>query len=180
MGKVWALFTDQTACEIKLNKMDVDQTDDLTLKPVAINDMRTKNSAEKAMLSAFSILKKIHKINNNPYCFTYEFKSTSTVLDSSASLAFGLGLVNKFKRFTFSIAATGIIDESSPTATVKPVNEIETKLLAAASVLGSGDVILYPHKNHSEISGYSTYSKKGQYFEWDIDRISPTILSKCW
>jgi len=154
MGKVWALFTNSSACEISLNKTGSEYSDNLIFIPVAITDVRTRNSAEKAMRSAFSVLQTYINMKVKPFSFSYEFKMTSSVIDSSASLAFGLGLAMKYITCSFSIAATGVIDESSASAVVKPVDSktIENKLLAAKEFLKNGDIIFYPQANHLDIS----------------------------
>ena len=152
MGKIWALFTDKTATEVVLNKISSDNTEKLSVTSVSIHDPKTKSSAEKALRASFAAMlasKQLdHKIN---YSFSYEFKGLAPYIDSSASLAFALGLVVKIHAIPFSIAATGVIEESSQSATVERVDKIDNKILAAIDVLQSGDMVFYPQKNHKEI-----------------------------
>jgi hypothetical protein len=154
MGKVWALFTDNSACEIKIRKLDAGQKESPKFIPVCIDDMRARVSAEKALRSAFFVLMTNNRLyKKQKYSFSYEFTGTNNYIDSSTSLAFALGLVMKSHTFPFSIAATGVIEESSQTATVKRVDKIENKMLAAISVLKPGDIIFYPQQeNNDEIS----------------------------
>ena len=153
MGKVWALFTDNSACEIKIRKPDVDIEESPKFTSVGIRDLKTNVSADKALRAAFSVLMTNKWLDRKQkYSFSYEYKGLDNYIDSSASLAFALGLVMKNQAFSFSIAATGVIEDSFQSAKVEKVNHIEYKIPAAINVLNPGDIIFYPQDNHEEIS----------------------------
>ena len=163
MSKVWAIFSDSTASEIKLNKMSADMTKELSLHPVSINNPQVKNSAKKAMNAAFDALKFNNRLTDSNYSFTFEFKGLAQVIEASASLAFALALVTKLNQFPFSIAATGVIIESSRIAKIQKIDFIENKLDAAIKELAKGDIVFIPEKNFCEVSKstQNQYKSKG-------------------
>lgn len=152
MANVWAIFSDSTASLVIMKKIVLDETSDLVLKSVGIDNPQVRTSGEKAITGAYNVLRDLNRIKNGNHGFSYEFREIAPVIHSSASLAFALKLVQKIEKISFSIAATGIVLDSSQQSPVERIDNINEKIRAAGDVLMSGDVIFFPAKNRVEIT----------------------------
>jgi hypothetical protein len=151
-AKVWAVFSDETSGEVVMIPTFPDKKTGIVLEAVGIDNIPARNSAVKAIRSAYNILISLGQIENRNYGFSYEFDGHSLTIGESASLAFALKLVEKTIDLSFSIAATGSVPNSTQQAPVNKVEYINEKVKAAASILKSNDVIFIPKKNLPEVS----------------------------
>ncbi|MCP4111840.1 MAG: hypothetical protein GY749_40990 [Desulfobacteraceae bacterium] len=162
MSRVWAMFSDRTASTVVMDEIAAAEDTDLKLVSVGIDNLQVKNSSEKAIRAAFKVLKR-DKSDGIGKGYSYEFSDLETVIHSSASLAFALKLVQKVKNIPFSLAATGVILDSSPVSPVERVDNINEKIIGAFRKLEPGDRIYFPGENLSEISeeNRKTANEKG-------------------
>ena len=162
MSTVWALFSNKSANEIIMKKITPNEKDELIATPIGIENPGVKNSSKKAIFASFDALKGLNRINKNEkYGFSYEFRTNENIVQSSSSLAFAMKLVDKFENLSFSIAATGIVLDSSKNSKVEKINNINEKILACLDKLNSGDIMIFPDQNNNEINkSYSDMAKQ--------------------
>jgi hypothetical protein len=79
------------------------------------------------------------------------------VVGASGGLAFVVSAMHKFTGCDFGpVAATGILQSTDLDAPLLAVSAITEKLEAALELVPSGGLVLYPEKNHHEISSQLT------------------------
>ncbi len=151
MGRVWAVFSDNSAREIVMTRVGPDENGRLCLEHSGIHNLDVVTSAEKAIRSACNVLISQKVLADRKLGFCYEFEENSQVIKTSASLAFALKFVDKIEAFPFSVAATGVVSESSGTGEIGQVGSLNEKLDAALRKLEKGDLFFYPLKNEGSI-----------------------------
>ncbi len=150
---VWAVFANGSASQVVMIEIESDEKPGPpVLQPVGIVNLEVKTSAKKAIFSAYNALRSLARVDNGGHGFTYEFSESVQVVEASASLAFALKFVHLLEKIPFSIAATGIVPDSSPGARVKRVININEKLGAAAEKLSAGEMIFFPAGNLEELT----------------------------
>lgn len=172
MDRTWAVFSDATACEICLFRLERDDAKGITLKGVGMIDKAGKLSAERAITSVNHILIQKKRIVNKSFDISYEYNGTVQAVQASASLAFGLKLVQLVEGLHFPIAATGVVPNSLPAAPVEKINCINEKATAAIDRLktttvnpdiSARGIFFYPQQNDEEISeAIREYAKTNQ------------------
>ena len=151
MGRVCALFSDNSAREVVMTRVETDENDGLYLENSGIHNLDVVTSAEKAIRSACNVLISQKVLADRKLGFCYEFEENSQVINTSASLAFALKFADKIEAFPFSVAATGVVSESSGTGEIGQVGSLNENLDAALRKLQKGDLFLYPSKNEGSI-----------------------------
>lgn len=158
-----ALFEDGSASRLIFASFETTPLDDpVRLAFPDIEDAQVRNSARNSCLAAYHLLNRQGYLQRRDrFFYSCQFadpKMNLMIQGSSAGLAFGLKLAQEAYRLrtgrslAHSIAATGVVSDSSEEASVESVRGISAKLEAAVAVLAAGDQVFYPAANQPELS----------------------------
>ncbi len=178
IGRVLALFTDGTVCEVIMGTFATGKTDS---DPLHIYDIGFTNEVKYGVKNALFATRQalIHSRYMNARetsCFVCQFDGNVNVMQQSASLAFAVKMVQKILKIPFDIAATGVVSNALPDTPVQPVDNIDEKIQAAVKELRSGSLVLIPEENQGNLSSetYAELNNKKIYLE-SVHSISDTV-----
>jgi len=153
MTNVLAMFTDSSVTQVIIEKLQTDYSTELSLEFYGDTaNSKVWVSGEKAIRSAFRVLKDRGMVNSGNYAFSYEFSEISPIAGPSASLAFALKFIDKFEKINFDLAATGVIRDTRSNARIEAVDSINEKISGAVQKLETGSMIFYPGLNDIDIT----------------------------
>lgn len=167
--ETYALFEDGSASRIVFEFFTPSPTDDpVRLACIGIQDPGVVHSAQNGCLSAYHLLSRRGYIKPGERFFPSsqfgEAQANLRARGSSAGLAFCLKFSREVSTLyteeaqTFSVAATGVIENGSREALVGRVEGVDNKVRAALDVLRRGDLLFVPAANAAEISAELKHS----------------------
>ncbi len=145
--KVWALFSDGTAEPVHMERGPAAKY--LELEAKGLEHSKVVRSSEKALHAAYNVIREAGNAPGDHLGLTYGFKKRGLLIETDASLAFAVKLVEQVLGLGFSVAAMGSVSGDDPTAGVDPVDakNINDRLTTAMGVLSPGDMVLIPRGN---------------------------------
>lgn len=159
--ETFALFDDKSSSKILYDFHCVGKNEVHRVQIKCLfQDRDVCRSAERGVWSALGLFESFFRPTGEDYFFLCEFaddEANDKASGQSAGLAFSLKFAHELyykitnKKLNFSVAASGVLSDSTGDAKVNKVDKINEKLEAAYLKLTSGDKIFFPAHNEDQV-----------------------------